>query len=68
MNNSVQELDVAALNNELPPLRCYHCNKLISMFHNSAKSVEKDKLNDYFKENNILRYCCKMILIQSNRN
>lgn len=41
------------------PIRCFTCNKVLGHF--SGCTIN----NDFFKENNIKRYCCKKILISS---
>ena len=41
------------------PIRCFTCNKVLGHFSGSTIN------NDFFKENNIKRYCCKKILISS---
>lgn len=41
------------------PIRCFTCNKVLGHFSSSTIN------DDFFKENNIKRYCCKKILICS---
>jgi len=41
------------------PIRCFTCNKVLGHF--SGYTIN----DEFFKENNIKRYCCKKILISS---
>ena len=45
------------------PVRCFTCNKILGHF---SDYLEEHKVNeDFFRDNDIQRYCCKKILISS---
>lgn len=44
------------------PIRCFTCNKVLGHFSGIHNSIINE---DFFKENNIKRYCCKKILISN---
>ncbi len=50
------------INNDLPPMRCYHCNKAISFYY--QPSLQAEDLLKFFEAYNIERYCCRMIILQ----
>lgn len=49
------------LNDNLVPLRCFHCNTAMSRYHDIDPEMKKEKVFEEFK---IERYCCKMMLLQ----
>ena len=49
-----------SINNDLPPLRCYYCNKNFAGFKTLKDQVD---LKAYFEANGVERYCCRMILM-----
>lgn len=45
------------------PIRCFTCNRILAQY---SDYIETNEINNiFFEENDIKRYCCKKILINS---
>lgn len=52
------------INSQLPPLRCYSCNKALSHLYSSYNN-KKDS-EELLKNKELSRYCCKLMILQDN--
>jgi DNA-directed RNA polymerase subunit N (RpoN/RPB10) len=52
------------LNADLPPLRCYSCNKSLSHLY-APYGFTGDK-SELLKNKELSRYCCKLMVLQDN--